>query len=91
MTIIKQNLKRLGVKHSDLAKAMGVTTASIANLVNGNPTLAKLQEIARAAGCRVSDLIEPPRHYDMPERINITINDKTETYILRKSIYDTIQ
>lgn len=91
MTIIKQNLKRLGIRNSDLARAMGVSSASIANLVNGNPTLTKLFRLAKAAGCRPSELIEEHKEYDAPERMDITIDGKTNTYILKKSIYDTVQ
>mgnify|MGYP002621894316 CR=1 FL=1 len=44
---------RHGYTTATLAKKMGVFDSTVSRLVNGNPTIAKLRELAEAIGCNV--------------------------------------
>lgn len=59
---IKKVLKDRGWSASRLAEHMkgkngevGVSQASVSQIINGNPTIGKLEEIASIIGCKVGD------------------------------------
>lgn len=54
---IKQTIAAKGWTYKRLAEAMGITQPSLTSIVNGNPTLAKLQAMADAMGITVSELL----------------------------------
>lgn len=50
-------MTRLAEEMTDKNGQKGVTQGAVSSIINGNPTLAKLTEIANIIGCSVSDLI----------------------------------
>lgn len=61
---IKKAIKNRGCSLSDVASKMtakdgsvGITLGAFSQIVNGNPTLSKLEEIASIVGCSVSELV----------------------------------
>ena len=54
-----------GITLADLASRMGITASSLSQILNGNPTLAKLQSIASCIGVGVSDLFLDSHTYPM--------------------------
>ncbi|MDR2936130.1 MAG: helix-turn-helix transcriptional regulator [Rikenellaceae bacterium] len=55
---IKRVMKTHGVSGKDLAERMGVTTVTVSNHINGNPSVEILERIATAIGCQVGDFFE---------------------------------
>jgi transcriptional regulator with XRE-family HTH domain len=49
---IKQVMQRYGYTPSSLAKKMGVYVSTVSRLIDGNPTVEKLDELARWIGCQ---------------------------------------
>jgi len=81
---IKEVLKEKGLSISDFADIMGVKQPSISSLLNGNPTLEKLEQIARALNMSVVELIEKKdySHIVCPYCENkITIESKTDIVV----------
>lgn len=69
MNSLNQRVKDLcakeGITLADLASRMGITASSLSQILNGNPTLAKLQSIASCIGVGVSDLFLDSHTYPM--------------------------
>lgn len=55
---IKRVMKEHGVSGKDLAERLGVTTVTVSNHLNGNPSVEVLERIAAAIGCKVGDFFE---------------------------------
>lgn len=62
--VIKEILKQKGISYQELANRINerrvsssrkATSASIAQIVNGDPSLKSLREIAEIIGCKVGD------------------------------------
>ena len=49
---------RRGMTMSDIAKLIGISRVNLSNSLNGNPTLSRLQEVARILQVDVSELFE---------------------------------
>lgn len=49
---------RRGMTMSDIAKLIGISRVNLSNSLNGNPTLSRLQEVARILQVDVPDLFE---------------------------------
>lgn len=49
---IKQVMQRYGYTPASLAKKMGVYVSTVSRLIDGNPTVEKLNELARWIGCQ---------------------------------------
>jgi transcriptional regulator with XRE-family HTH domain len=60
MIRIKETLKQKGISQKELADKLGVSAALISRLMDGNPTLKTLLEIAEVLDVRVSELIDEP-------------------------------
>lgn len=58
MLRVQEICKQQGITMQDLAKRMGVTYQALYAAVSGNPTIRKLEEIAKALGVKVIDLFE---------------------------------
>lgn len=58
MLRVQEICKSQGITMQDLAKKMGVTYQALYAAVSGNPTLGKLEEIAKALGVGVVDLLD---------------------------------
>lgn len=56
--IIKENIRRQGFSLKDVADKMGVSVSALSQVVAGNPTLTKLQEIADIIGMPVAALLD---------------------------------
>ena len=54
---IKKVIKDQGWTLERIASEMGISQPSVSSIVNGNPTLDKLQAIAKIIGVSVSDLL----------------------------------
>lgn len=57
MDILKKKLKQYGWTYEKMAAALDCTSGAVSQIVNGNPTIGKLQEIANIIGCPVTELI----------------------------------
>ena len=66
--VIKRNIKKYGYTSAVIAEKIGVTAQAFSQIVNGNPTLSKLCEIAEAMSISVSELLNDeaatPTHPD---------------------------
>ena len=60
MNRIKDVLREKGVTQKDLASRLGISEPVVSVMVGGNPTLQTLNDIAKALGVRVSELIDEP-------------------------------
>lgn len=49
---IKETIQKYGYTPTTLAKKMGVFDSTISRLMKGNPTVDKLDELARQVGCQ---------------------------------------
>jgi transcriptional regulator with XRE-family HTH domain len=58
MLRVKEICKEKGKSLASVAEEMGITYESLRKLINGNPTLNKMQDIADILGCSVTDLLE---------------------------------
>ncbi len=47
---IKEVIKKQGFTYDDIAKVMNTSSAAVSQIVNGNPTIGKLDEIAKIIG-----------------------------------------
>lgn len=47
---IKEVIKKAGFTYDEIAKAMNTSSAAVSQIVNGNPTIGKLDEIAKIIG-----------------------------------------
>lgn len=47
---IKEVIKKAGFTYDDIAKVMNTSSAAVSQIVNGNPTIGKLEEIAKIIG-----------------------------------------
>lgn len=66
MSNLNQRVKELcalkGITLADLAVKMNVSASSLSQILNGNPTLAKIESIAAALEVEVGDLFAPQRN-----------------------------
>lgn len=85
---LKETIKRYGYTQADIAQRMtgkdgsiGISQASLTGIINGNPTLDKLIEIANAVGCSVSELLGGCNgSLISPSNISVIIEGKEYTY-----------
>lgn len=54
---IQKKIKEMGFTSAQLAERMGISAPAFSQVVNGNPTLSKLCDIANAMGISVSELL----------------------------------
>ena len=55
---VKDLCKRKGITLADLAKQINVQPSSLSQILRGNPTLSKLQDIAAALDVNITELFE---------------------------------
>ena len=60
MLRIKEAIKEKGMTVKDVAKKLGMSSPSLSDAINGNPTAEKLERIATAIGVPISELFEKP-------------------------------
>lgn len=89
---IKETIKKYGFTQADIAQRMtgkngcvGISQASLTGIINNNPTLDKLIEIANAVGCSVSELVGGCKGSSLPPKsISINVDGKEYTYYIDK-------
>lgn len=57
MLDIKRAIKEAGFTQREVAEKLGITLTSLNQIMKGNPTYAKMQEVASAIGINVSDML----------------------------------
>lgn len=57
---LEEILKQKGITKTAFAKMLGITKQSIPNLINGNPTKARLEEMAKLLGVPTWQLFVDP-------------------------------
>ena len=60
MLRIKEAIKEKGLTVKEVAEKLGMSSPSLSDAINGNPTADKLERIASAIGVPISDLFEQP-------------------------------
>lgn len=89
---LKENIKKYGFTQADIAQRMkgkdgslGISQASLTGIINGNPTLDKLIEIANAVGCSLAELVGGSKESSIPpSNISVNIEGKEYNYSLSK-------
>ena len=56
---IKRALREHNMTQVELCKKTGLLTQNMSPIINGNPTVAKLMQIAEGIGCDITDLFYP--------------------------------
>lgn len=56
---IKKEMQKRGLSGKDVAARMGISDVALSQHINGNPSVAVLERIAKAIGCDVVELFEP--------------------------------
>lgn len=81
---IRRALAEHGITQAVLCERTGLRTQNIISLINGNPTVAKLQQVAEGIGCDITDLFyseEENQDITRHDIVDETIPDKTESTI----------
>jgi len=61
MLRIKEAIKEKGLTVKEVASKLGMSSPSLSDAINGNPTAEKLERIASALGVPISDLFDEPK------------------------------
>lgn len=57
MLDIKRAIKEAGFTQREVAEKLGITLTSLNQIMKGNPTYTKMQQVASAIGINVSDML----------------------------------
>ena len=60
MLRIKEVIKEKGLTVKEVAEKLGMSSPSLSDAINGNPTADKLERIANAINVPISELFEQP-------------------------------
>ncbi|MDR1340798.1 MAG: helix-turn-helix domain-containing protein [Prevotellaceae bacterium] len=60
MLRIKEVIKEKGLTVKEVANKLGMSSPSLSDAINGNPTVEKVERIAEAIGVPVAELFERP-------------------------------
>ena len=66
-------MQRYGYTTATLAKKMGVFDSTVSRLMNGNPTIQKLRDLAAAIGCPLWEFFAD----EMPESEELRVKEAT--------------
>ena len=55
---IHELAKQRGMTLQDIARLLGINRVNLSNSLNGNPTLSRLEDVAKVLGVEVADLFE---------------------------------
>ena len=65
---IKRALREHNMTQVELCKKTGLLTQNMSPIINGNPTISKLMQIAEGIGCDITDLFYPDPSEEEEER-----------------------
>ncbi len=65
---IKRALREHHMTQVELCKRTGLLTQNMSPIINGNPTISKLMQIAEGIGCDITDLFYPDPSEETEER-----------------------
>ena len=65
---IKRALREHNMTQVELCKRTGLLTQNMSPIINGNPTVSKLFQIAEGIGCDITDLFYPDPTEEVEER-----------------------
>lgn len=65
---IKRALREHNMTQVELCKKTGLLTQNMSPIINGNPTISKLMQIAEGIGCDITDLFYPDSAEEAEER-----------------------
>ena len=65
---IKRALREHNMTQVELCKKTGLLTQNMSPIINGNPTISKLMQIAEGIGCDITDLFYPDPSEEAEER-----------------------
>lgn len=65
---IKRALREHNMTQVELCKKTGLLTQNMSPIINGNPTISKLTQIAEGIGCDITDLFYPDPSEEAEER-----------------------
>ena len=65
---IKRALREHNMTQVELCKKTGLLTQNMSPIINGNPTISKLMQIAEGIGCDITDLFYPDPSEETEER-----------------------
>ena len=65
---IKRALREHNMTQVELCKKTGLLTQNMSPIINGNPTISKLMQIAEGIGCDITDLFYPDPAEETEER-----------------------
>lgn len=65
---IKRALREHNMTQVELCKKTGLLTQNMSPIINGNPTISKLMQIAEGIGCDITDLFYPDPAEESEER-----------------------
>ena len=65
---IKRALREHNMTQVELCKKTGLLTQNMSPIINGNPTISKLMQIAEGIGCDITDLFYPDPSEEAEEK-----------------------
>lgn len=89
---IKRALREHNMTQVELCKRTGLLTQNMSPIINGNPTISKLFQIAEGIGCDITDLFypDPTEEAEEKEKEEMEINMKPLGMDAMKQIADRV-
>lgn len=81
---IKRALSDHNITQVQLGEKLGLSPQSLTSVIKGNPTVAKLMQIAEGIGCDITDLFYPDPTEEAEEK-------KEDSYSIMKELQDVIR
>ena len=85
---IKRALREHNMTQVELCKKTGLLTQNMSPIINGNPTISKLFQIAEGIGCDITDLFYPDPAEEAEERKKALENAKNSKMPLKLILSD---
>lgn len=83
---IKRALREHHMTQVELCKRTGLLTQNMSPIINGNPTISKLMQIAEGIGCDITDLFYPDPSEEAEEK-EIPAETKSEDKTLNATLW----
>lgn len=70
MPDIKKKIKELGFTTQQIAEKLNISQQAVSQAINGNPSLSRLEQIAKTMGITVSELVadNPANHIEPQQK-----------------------